>query len=165
MHVQLTTKNSRKWGIHSASCTTVDPCTCAWVSTFCGGPRYFNLIQDEIPLKELIKYPLILFSKSSSSRKFIQEFALSHGINIEPEIELASVDLLIEFAKAGLGISFVTQQFIESELNSGSLALIKLAEPIPPRKIGIALLKNKRLTPATKSFFQQYLNVEPSRFN
>ncbi|MBP1995053.1 LysR family transcriptional regulator [Paenibacillus eucommiae] len=128
--------------------------------SFVVGPRYLSLVQNEISLQQLIKYPLILFSKTSSSRKFIQEFALSHGVMIEPEIELASVDLLIEFAKAGLGISFVTKQFVQSELDNGSLFEIKLAEPIPPRKIAIAFLKNRRLTPATKSFFGQYLNVE-----
>ncbi|KIL41016.1 LysR family transcriptional regulator [Gordoniibacillus kamchatkensis] len=129
--------------------------------SFVAGPRFFHLTQAEIPLRELVQYPLILFSKTSSSRKFVHEFALSHGVRIEPEIELASVDLLIEFAKAGLGISFVTKQFVQAELERGTLAEVKLAEPIPPRKIGVAVLKNRRLTPATTTFLRQYLHVEP----
>jgi LysR family cyn operon transcriptional activator len=130
--------------------------------SFVVGPKYIDLAQSEIPLKKLIEYPLILFTKSSSSRKFIEEFSLSHGVYIEPEIELASVDLLIEFAKAGLGISFVTKQFVQSELNSGSLAEIKLTEVIPPRKIGIVFPKNRRLTAATLCFIQKYLKVDTS---
>ncbi|WP_239634799.1 LysR family transcriptional regulator [Paenibacillus sp. H1-7] len=132
---------------------------------FVAGPRYFHLTQQPIPLSELSANPLILFSKNSSSRRFIQDFALSQGVAIEPEIELASVDLLIEFAKAGLGISFVTRQFVQTELATGKLAEVKLTEPIPQRKIGIALLKNRRLSSAATMFLQQYLHVEPGRKN
>ncbi|WP_282935287.1 LysR family transcriptional regulator [Paenibacillus sp. RC67] len=129
---------------------------------FVAGPRYFHLAGQAMSLIELTSNPLILFSKNSSSRRFIQEFAQAHGITMEPEIELASVDLLIEFAKAGLGISFVTKQFVQSELESGKLVEIKLKEQIPERKIGIALLKNRRLSAAAQMFFQQYLHVELS---
>ncbi|GAA4877630.1 LysR family transcriptional regulator [Paenibacillus vulneris] len=127
---------------------------------FVAGPRYFPLAQQELSLTELTAYPLILFSRNSSSRRFIQDFGQAHGVAIEPEIELASVDLLIEFAKAGLGISFVTKQFVQAELEAGKLAEIKLKERIPERKIGIALLKNRRLSAATRTFFEQYLHVE-----
>jgi DNA-binding transcriptional LysR family regulator len=125
---------------------------------FVVGPRYSELSQFPISLKQLVENPLILFTRTSSSRQFIQELGRVHGVSIEPEIELASVDLLIEFAKAGLGISFVTRQFVQAELDSGRLAQIKLTEHIPPRKIGIAYLKDKRLSSATKVFIEQYLN-------
>jgi len=127
--------------------------------SFVAGPRFSHLTANEISLQELAAFPIILFSKTSSSRQFIQEFARSQDVILEPEIELASVDLLIEFAKAGLGISFVTKQFIQSELEKGTLVEIKLKEPIPPRKIGVAFLKNRRLSSATKTFLRQYLHV------
>lgn len=129
---------------------------------FVAGPRYFHLTKQELSLTELIANPLILFSKNSSSRRFIQDFAEVQGVRMEPEIELASVDLLIEFAKAGLGISFVTKQFVQAELESGKLAEIRLKEQIPERKIGIALLKNRRLSAAAQMFFKEYLHVELS---
>jgi len=126
---------------------------------FVVGARYFGMAHKEMTLNKLMDYPIILFSKTSSSREFIQEFALSHGLLIEPEVELASVDLLIEFAKAGLGISFVTKQFVQSELDNGLLKEVKLKETIPPRKIGVIFQKNRFLTPANKVFLHEYLGV------
>ena len=126
---------------------------------FVAGPKFAQLADQPMSLKELQKYPLILFTKTSTSRRFIQDFAASLGLVLEPEIELASVDLLIEFAKAGMGVSFVTKQFVHKELENGSLVELKLTDNIPSRNVGIIFLKNKRLSPATKMFIQRYLNV------
>ena len=46
------------------------------------------------------------------------------------------MDLLIEFAKMGIGVSCVVKQFVEHELESGTLVEIELSEPVPPREIG-----------------------------
>lgn len=126
---------------------------------FVTGPRYAELTKSPLPLASLVHYPLILFSKNSSSRRFIQDVAASLGVVIEPEIELASVDLLIAFAKAGFGISFVTRQFVQEELDRGTLLEVKLTDAIPPRRIGITYQTNRRLSPATSVFLNQYLQL------
>jgi len=128
---------------------------------FVAGPRYFHLLERRFSIRELTALPLILFAKASTSRQFIQDFASQLGVAIEPEIEVASVDLLIEFAKAGLGISFVTKQFVEAELARGELAELNIAETIPARKIGIVYVKNRRLAASSNVFLKQYLEVEP----
>jgi DNA-binding transcriptional LysR family regulator len=129
---------------------------------FVAGPKYSHLAQDgELSMARLAEHPIILFSRNSSSRRFIQDVAASHGVDLVPEIELASVDLLIEFAKAGLGISFVTKQFVQNELTNGTLVELKLHEPIPPRRIGIVYHKNRRLSPATRAFMEAHLGVQP----
>ena len=46
------------------------------------------------------------------------------------------MDLLIEFAKMGVGVSCVVKQFVEEELKEGSLIEIELSNPIAPREIG-----------------------------
>lgn len=46
------------------------------------------------------------------------------------------MDMLIEFAKMGIGISCVVKQFVEHELNSSSLIELNLTKPILPREIG-----------------------------
>jgi DNA-binding transcriptional LysR family regulator len=126
---------------------------------FVTGGKFAHLADRPLSLAELCTYPLILFTKTSSSRAFIEQFAAGHGLTIRPEIELASVDLLIEFAKAGLGISFVTKQFVQTELNGGILFELPLIEQIPPRKIGVIFLKNRRLSPATRAFTSDYLQI------
>lgn len=46
------------------------------------------------------------------------------------------MDILIEFAKMGLGVSCVVKQFVEKELNTGELMEIPLSKPILPCEIG-----------------------------
>ncbi|MFD1678128.1 LysR family transcriptional regulator [Alicyclobacillus fodiniaquatilis] len=128
---------------------------------FVAGPRFAELAKQTIALKDLAEYPLILFTKTSSSRNFIEEFARSLSIDLQPDIELASVDLLIAFAKAGLGISFVTKQFVSRELENRALFEINLRESIPNRTIGLIYLKNRRLSPASRKFVEDYLRLTP----
>jgi LysR family transcriptional regulator, cyn operon transcriptional activator len=133
--------------------TTVQDC-------FVAGRRFAELGDKPLSLAELAQYPIILFTKTSSSRHFIQGLAAQMGIELKPEIELASVDLLIEFAKAGMGISFVTKEFVMKELQSGELSELRLKEVIPPRQIGIVYIKNRRLSPASRALIEQHLKVK-----
>lgn len=133
--------------------TTVQDC-------FVAGQKYSHLAERALPLAELMKHPLILFTKKSSSRRFIEDFAAEKGHSIVPEIELASVDLLIEFAKAGFGVSFVTKEFVKDELDSGELVELQLAENIPSRKVGIVFHGPRNLTKASSTFILDYLGVK-----
>ncbi len=46
------------------------------------------------------------------------------------------MDLLIEFAKIGIGISCVVKQFVEHELESCSLIELKFLKTVSPHEIG-----------------------------
>ena len=48
------------------------------------------------------------------------------------------MDLLIEFAKTGLGIGCVIREFVREELKDGSLIELPLEVPIRNRTIGFA---------------------------
>jgi DNA-binding transcriptional LysR family regulator len=122
---------------------------------FVAGPKYKELSERELTMEELLQYPIILFSTNSSSRGFITGLFQEHGLTLEPEIELGSVDLLIEFAKIGFGISFVTREFVEKELREGTLFEVKLKETIPPVNTGIITLKKMPLSQAAAEFVRR----------
>lgn len=122
---------------------------------FVAGPKYRELIQKNVTLEELLQYPIILFSRNSNSRNLITGFFREHGLSLEPEIELGSVDLLMEFAKIGFGISFVTREFAASELQKGTLFEVKLNTPIPPTRTGIITLKSVPLSKAAAKFVKK----------
>ena len=44
-------------------------------------------------------------------------------------LEVSAMDLLIEFAKIGLGVACVIRQFVEQELKEGTLVEIPLEIP------------------------------------
>ena len=105
---------------------------------------YSNLINNEISIKELNKYPLILQSKGSNTREFLDDFAKKNNTILKPNIELASYSLVVGFAKIGLGIGYATKDYIKEELKNKQLYEINLKEKIPSRYIGIAT-SNKHL--------------------
>lgn len=119
---------------------------------FVAGPKYRELAEQTVSMKDLLGYPIILFSSNSRSRQFITSLFQEQGYDLMPEIELGSVDLLIEFAKIGFGVSFVTREFAARELKEGSLFEVKLKEFIPPARTGIITLKKTPLSKAAHEF-------------
>ena len=121
---------------------------------FVCGEQYKVKLPPSLSLQDLVKLPLILLEKSSNSRQYVEKHMLSKGLKINPEIELGSHDLLLEFAKINLGIACVTQEFSQEYLQGGQLYKIKLEEDIPKRSIGYCFLKSVSLSPASTKFLE-----------
>lgn len=121
---------------------------------FVCGEQYKDKLPDSLKLEELVKLPLILLEKSSNSRQYVEKHILSKGFKINPEIELGSHELLLEFAKINLGIACVTQEFSQEYLESGQLYKIKLEDEIPKRSIGYCFLKSVSLSPSSTKFLE-----------
>ena len=131
--------NEKDYGqdINITKCKRITDC-------FVINKTYSNLINNEISIKELNKYPLILQSKGSNTREFLDDFAKKNNTILKPNIELASYSLVVEFAKIGLGIGYATKDYIKEELRNKQLYEINLKEKIPSRYVGIAT-SNKHL--------------------
>lgn len=119
-----------------------------------GGMKYQSLSLSEkgIDIQEITKYPLLLLEDLSNSRKYIDQYAKENGVILEPIIELGSSDLLIDFARINLGLTFVIKEFTKKEIDNQSLFEIPLNPPIPERSIGLVKLKNVALSHAAKGF-------------
>jgi len=79
---------------------------------------------------------IMLLDKDNISRMHIDSYYAKNNI-IPPHIlEVNDMDMLIEFAKMGIGISCVVKQFVKNELDAHSLIEIKLSNPVPIREIG-----------------------------
>ncbi|QHT64041.1 LysR family transcriptional regulator [Paenibacillus lycopersici] len=121
---------------------------------FVAGERYAELQGMILSFEQLLQYPIILFSRNSRVRMAITELFQSYGHEIKPEIEVGSVDLLIEFARKGLGISYVTREFVARELEAGSLFEIKLNVKMPPSQVGFMTMRNMPLSSAASKFIE-----------
>ena len=116
--------------------------------------NFNNLIDKEISLKDLNNYPLILQTKGSNTREFLDNFTKEYNITLKPNMELASYSLVHEFTKIGLGIGYVTENYIKEDLKNKKLYKLKLKEKIPKRYIGIALSKNNNPNFCTKKMIE-----------
>lgn len=117
-----------------------------------GGVKYKHLAKDGIHINELANLPILLLEKTSNTRKFLEKSIAQHGFILEPNIELGSNDLLIEFAKINLGVTFVTKQFSVNKIDNKTVFEIPLKEKLPKRSIGLVKLKNVALSYAATRF-------------
>lgn len=86
---------------------------------------------------EIFQYGnIMLLNQDNGSRTHINNYCAKNHIIPSHILEVNDMDMLIEFAKMGIGISCVVKQFVEQEINSSSLIELKLTRPIPPREIG-----------------------------
>ena len=104
---------------------------------FVAGGKFASLAHRTVSIPELQNYPLLMLDKNSSARRIIDKFMLEKCVELQPYIELGSVDLLIECAKIGLGVSLVIEQAAKNSLRSGELYKLQLSEPLPKRSIGL----------------------------
>ncbi len=122
---------------------------------FVCGEKYRDRIATPLSFEKLVEFPLILLEPKSNSRQYVEKYILSKGIKIEPEIELGSHDLLLEFAKINLGISCVIKEFSQEYLQSNIVYEVETAEKIPKRSIGVCFLKSVSLSPASTKFIEE----------
>lgn len=117
--------------------------------------REYAFLQDrELSLKELTAYPLISMEKGTITRQIFDDFFLSHHLVLEPDIELATSDLITPMVASGLGIGFVPEAFARKRLLDGSIVELRLKEPIPMRDICLVAKKDHLQTLAAKAFIQ-----------
>ena len=81
---------------------------------------------------------ILLLDRSNMTRTHIDAYFAEHGIEPKQILEATTMDLLIEFAKTGLGIGCVIREFVREELKDGSLIELPLEVPIRNRTIGFA---------------------------
>ena len=106
---------------------------------FVASKEYYDIIGKKTSLDNLNNYPLLLQSPNTSTRNFLDNFSLKHGIRLNSSMELASFSLVLEFSKIGMGIGFISKDFVENEIFE-----IKTVPEIPKRKI-LVLTKKEYL--------------------
>ncbi|QYR23876.1 LysR family transcriptional regulator [Paenibacillus sp. sptzw28] len=123
--------------------------------SFVVGRAYRELAAHPISAGELFgPIPLLLPSRGSSTRQFADQWLSAHGLKAEADIELSSLDMLIECARRGYGAAFVTKSFVQQELTNGDLFELQPTEPIPARTVGIAVRRDLSLPIIARRFIE-----------
>ena len=101
-----------------------------------GNLEYKNQINQAISLKDLVSnYPIITQKEPSNTRAFLNSLMESNNIDFHPQFDIVSYNLVKDFAKIGMGISYITKEFAQSELQSKDLYQIPIIEKIPLRHL------------------------------
>lgn len=115
----------------------------------------FSALKDvHVSLQTLCSYPILMLERNSTTRKNFDKFLEQKGIQIIPEIELENVDLLVEFARIGLGISHVLKESAQNEIECGNLFPVNVTDKLPSRKIGICTINEVPLSLSAEAFIR-----------
>ena len=104
---------------------------------------------------------LMLLDKNNMSRKYIDDYFQDNEITIADSIDISNMDLLIDFAKIGVGIACVIKSFVSKELEDGCLVEIPLSIPIHQREVGFAYKDNIKPSKSLETFINFYKQYKP----
>lgn len=117
---------------------------------FIANERFSELNEKTIKLTDLEKYPIICLEGNTSTRKYMDRFLKENETVLNPEFELATSELIVQFASRGLGIGCVVRNFAQKLLENNELFELELKVPIPERDICVVTLDKTPISPAGK---------------
>jgi len=96
---------------------------------------------------------IMMLDKNNATRRFIDSCIEGSKLQLNQSIETGNMELLIEFAKTGIGIACVIKEFIQKELEEGTLIEIEMPPDlyIPKREI-VFLYDEKNFNPSLIKF-------------
>ncbi|NBJ80867.1 LysR family transcriptional regulator [bacterium 1XD42-94] len=117
---------------------------------FVANPNHFPLKGRKITLEELQTLPIMMLDEKSTTSEFLHALFQKSHLDLVPEIELSSNDLLIDLARIGLGIAFVPDFCIPAR--EAELYILELAQNLPLRRLVVVHNETLPVTPAAKHF-------------
>lgn len=124
---------------------------------FIGGEAFKDMKGRVLDYSELTKVPMILLEGNTSTRKHLDTFLAERKIELVPEFEIATSDMIVQFALKNLGIGFVVEDFAKKYLESGELFRLKFAEEIPDRDMCIAINTRLPMSNAAATFVKSIM--------
>lgn len=119
---------------------------------FVASPRFEELREQQIPVRRLQEYPLLMMELNTVARRAVDSYLATLGITLQPDIEVANWDLMLKLAVKGMGIGCVPREYCKKELENGELFEVNITPSLPVRAVGFALPKNVPVPYALREF-------------
>lgn len=104
---------------------------------FVAGKKFEHLKGKQLSYQKLEQYPVMCLEGATSTRRYVEEFLATEGVALKPEFELATSDMLIQFAIRNLGIASVVSEFAAEQMKNGTLFALQFDREIPKRQFCI----------------------------
>ena len=121
---------------------------------FIAGSPFRELKDRTVSFSELLHYPILMLDKNSTTNEFLHQLFQQHQLDLVPEIELTSNDLLIDLARIGLGIAFVPDYCISD--NTEGIYVLDTKEELPQRELVLAYNEHLPLSRAAQEFLSYF---------
>ena len=121
---------------------------------FVASRRFFDLENVSLSLKDLQNYPILMLDRKSTTSEYLHQLFQQHQLDLVPEIELSSNDLLLDLASIGLGIAFVPDFFLDGK--SQDLFRLNIRDELPGRQLVLAYQEQIPLPQAAAEFIRYF---------
>ena len=125
---------------------------CEFHDVFIATPAFFDLTQQELSFCELKQYPILMLAKKCATSEFLHSLFLQYPLELVPEIELSSNDLLIDLARIGLGIAFIPDYCLTDHDND--LYILHTKEKLPSRRLVASINDNLPVSASAEEFLK-----------
>ena len=125
---------------------------------FVANPDYLSNLKKRGITRDSIlgNSTLMLLDKHNMTRQYIDDYLQDNHISVAESIDISNMDLLIDFAKIGVGVACVIKSFVTKELQE-----IPLGIPIHKREIGFAYKENLKPSKSLQTFIDFYRTYRP----
>lgn len=114
----------------------------------------FEMLRNKkLSLRELLEHPILMLDHNSATSEFLHDLFQQEQLDLVPEIELSSNDLLIDLARIGLGIAFIPDYCFPVNSN---LFQVKTEQELPTRQLVIAYNQHSTSSKATLEFLKYF---------
>lgn len=116
---------------------------------FVAGRRFISYKNKMLDFQDLEKLPTIFLENNTSTRSYMDEYLAENGVVLRPEFELATSDMIVQFALRNLGIGCVVRDFAKEALESGLLFELRFNKMIPKRAFSVVKSRKSALPAAS----------------
>ena len=115
---------------------------------FVAGEKFQELKGRKLDYKDLAKLPLICLEEDTSTRKYVDSYLKRNHVTVTPEFELATSDMIVQFAMRNLGVGCVVEDFAKKQIESGELIRLDFRKEIPERDMCLIVDKHSSMSVA-----------------
>lgn len=127
-----------------------------------GGREFAYLAKERHSWKELQQYPLICLEKNTNTYDFYNYLFFEQGLVLEPDMEVATADLLLPMIEHNLGIGFIASRLAQQAVAQGRVFEIPLKLPVPQRGVYFLYDKKRGLGTAAARLKEMLMEVRQS---
>lgn len=127
-----------------------------------GGTQYEGLRKTPLKLKDVKNYAWVGLGRGSATYEHYKNFFIEHKIDLEPEMEVETSDLMLPLIEHNFGIGFVPKELAMPLLEQKKLVRIRLNCDLPKRSIQIVSDKGRGKSLAADALYQ-YLVVKAGK--
>lgn len=120
--------------------------------TFVANHSFQELKNTKTSFRALLNYPILMLERHSATSQFLHEEFQKKQLDLVPEIELSSNDLLIDLAKIGLGIAFIPDFCVPKD--SDALFCVATEEDLPARQLVAAYNNHVPVSKSVQEFMK-----------